>query len=263
LWFRNNDGSLWRFIRYCIESGTFSHTTTNRIRLHVKAPPGHVNDPSGGWAPIQIGTYLHEGSATNDGLSGSDDNNWHFYHFANIPGDGLWWQVIIDTYPDHQRGSSGSTEHGNKEFVDTGSFNYFSMMNAFYWDYLQEVPYGDASQFASCTMFSETVADSVMRQIRTLAGTFDPATNTVKLGWNRRKDQPGHQYTIRWAHAPFVTFSGGTLVGTISAPNTADYNTVYTTFTNGALAGHQWVWVAIQPAGSSSFRQIAIDMELN
>jgi hypothetical protein len=196
-------------------------------------------------------------------MSGSDDDNMHFYHFWNIPGDNLWWQCIFDPFPDHQRGESGSTEQGDWTFPESSNHTYFSCMTSFYWDYLNEMSASDVTLFKAFTMFTETVDAGTMRQCRSLAGTFDPASNTVKLGWNRRKDQPGHQYTIRWAHSPFASFTGGTLVGTITSPNTADSNTVYTTFSNGALASHQWVWVAIQPSGASGFRQIAIDLEMN
>jgi hypothetical protein len=266
LYFRANDdaGSFsWHFIRSAIESGSFINNATNRLRFHVKTPSGYSHSTSG-FAPIHVGTYLHhEDDDDEAGMSGSDDDNMHFYHYFNVPGDGLWWQCILDTFPDHQRGASGSTEHGDWEFPESVNHTYHSCMTSFYWDYLESRSPGDITQFKAFTMFTESVDAGTMRQVRSLAGAFDPDTNTVKMGWNRRKDQPNHEYTIRWAHAPFASFSGGTLVGAINAPNTADSNTVYTTFTDAALSGHQWVWVAIQPSGASSFRQIAIDMELN
>jgi hypothetical protein len=266
MYFRANDdsgGAGWRFIRTAVESGTFVNNTMNRMRFHVKLPSGYPNDPTGGNAYIHIGTYLHHEGLDGDGMAGSDDDNMHFYHFYNIPGDGLWWQVIVDTCPDHQREASGSAEHGNWEFPESSSYTYFANMTAFYWDYLDARSPGDVTLFKKFTYFNESLDEGTMRQVRSLCGAFDPASNTVKLTWNRRRDQPNHSYAIRWAHAPFASFSGGTSVGSINAPNTADFNTVYTTFSDAALASHQWVWVAIQPSGAASFRQIAIDLELN
>jgi hypothetical protein len=259
----HDDSGGWHFIRSAIESGTFVNNATNRMRFHVRTPAGYSHSTSG-FAPIHVGTFLHHEDDDDDlAMSGSDDDNMHFYHYFNVPGDGLWWQCILDTYPDHQRGASGSTEHLNWEFPESVNHTYFSCLTAFYWDYLESRTPGDITEFKAFTLFSESVDDGTMRQVRSLSGAFDPASDTIKLGWNRRKDQPNHVYTIRWSHDPFAAFSGGTLVGSINAPNTADSNTVYTTFTDGSIAGPRWVWVAIQPSGASSFRQIALDLELN
>jgi hypothetical protein len=260
----HDDSTGWRFIRTAVESGTFVNNSTNRLRMHVKTPLGYEHDPDTGFAPIHIGTFLHNADDDDGAASaGSEDDGMHYYHYCNIPGDGLWWQVIFDPFPDHKREGLGATEHGDLTYPETVNHTYFSQLTAFYWDYLNGMTPGDITQFKNFTFFSESVDSGTMRQTRTMSGAFDPASNTVKLAWNRRKDQPNHEYTIRWAHAPFASFTGGTLVGSFNAPNTANSNTVYTEFVNGALAGHQWVWVAIQPTGSASFRQFAIDLELN
>jgi hypothetical protein len=268
LWFRANDdsGSFgWKFIRTAIEGGTFVKHQTNRMRFHIKMPIGYEHDPDGGFAPIHFGTYGHlEDDDDGAGMSGSDDENRHFYHYMNIPGDGLYWEAVWDSLPDHQRGASGSDEHGDWDFPDSVNHTFLSTMTAFYFDLLNPMSSSDVMLIKNFTMFSELGYDeATWRQVRTPQYVFDPATNTIKCGWNRRKDQPDHAYTIRWAHAPFASFTGGNLVGTINAPNTANNNTVYTEFSNVALAGHQWAWVAIQPSGASSFRQFAVDLELN
>jgi hypothetical protein len=269
LYCRCNDdsgGNGWRFIRTAIESGTFVKNQTNRLRFHAKAPGSLNHDPTNGFRNIEVGTFLHfEDDSDAAGMAGSDDDNRHFYHLMNLQGDGLWWECVIDTFPDHQRGAAGSAEHGNWDFPDSANHTYWSCLTSFYIDILDgTLSDSDVLLIKNMSMFSELGFDeATWRQVRTPQYAFDPASNTIKCGWNRRKDQSGHQYTIRWAHAPFASFTGGTLVGTIDAPDTADYNTVYTEFSNGALAGHQWAWVAVQPSGASSFRQWAVPLELN
>jgi hypothetical protein len=269
LWYRCNDdtGSFgWRFIRTSRKSGTFNNAQINRMRFHIKAPAGYDGgSPSTlGFTNCHIGTYLHNfNSDDNTGMSGSDDENMHFYHFLNLPG-GKWVEVILDSFPDHQRGADGSDEHGNWDFTQDPGHTYHAQMTAFYIDYLAACSASDETLIKNLTMVSELGFDEpTWRQVRSPQYWFTPEDNTIHCGWNRRKDQPGHEYTIRWAHSPFASFSGGNLVGTIAAPESADFNTVFTEFSNGALAGHQWAWVAVQPAGASSFRQWAVPLELN
>ena len=231
------------------------------MRFQVKVPTGFTNDETGGDHSIEVGTFLHNGSNTDGPWSGSDNNNWHFYHFFDIPGDGLWWQCIVDTCPDHQRGESGSVEQGDQEFPDSGNLNhnYFDMMSAFYWDYVyQGSTAGLVTQLKPFTFFYEDNSSVPIRQVRSLSGAFDAATNTIKLHWNRRKDQSGLEYTVRYSYSQIGTFSNATLAGTFDSPDTADYNGVYFEFTDAELANHSSVWVGILPTGAASFRQFEL-----
>ncbi|MEZ4225717.1 MAG: hypothetical protein R3B13_32495 [Polyangiaceae bacterium] len=260
IYFRSVDNLGWYFIRKLVESGTWSDSGFNRLRFRVKQAQGMSISTSGGHN-IEWASFLHVGSKTDGPWSGSDDNNWHFYHFLDIPSDGLWYHVIIDTYPDHQRGEPGADEQGDQEFPSGGNqYNYFSMMTSFYYD----LPYASASgqvQFREFSLFYEDNATVPLAQVRSLNGAYDPATHTVKLGWGRRKDQSGHGYSVAWSYSPITSFGSATLAGSLKSPNTDAYNGVHYTFSEADFANHPRVWVAIQPEGATTFRQIAIDLQ--
>jgi hypothetical protein len=269
IWFRCNDdigGASWKFLRTAIEAGTFVNNQTNRLRFHIKAPAGYDGGtPSSiGFSNCQFGTYLHNHDDDDGaGMAGSDDDGMHFYHFLNLPG-GVWVEVIIDGFPDHKRGFSGSAEHGNWDFPEVPGHTYFAQMTAFYIDYLAACSASDETLIKNLTMFSDLGYDeATYRQVRSPQYWYTPGDTTIHCGWNRRKDQPNHVYTVRLAHHPFASFAGGNLVGSFNAPDTADYNSVFTEFSDAALAGHTWAWVAVQPAGAASFRQWAINLTLN
>jgi hypothetical protein len=263
LYFLSVDNNGFFFIRRWVESGSWDFDGVNRMRFRVKVPDAFPNDETGGGHSIEFATFHHEGSSTDGPWLPSDVNNWHFYHFFDIPGDGLWWQCIVDTCPDHQRGEGGSVEQGDLEFLDSGNLahTYFDMMTSFYWDYVTASSAGKTTQLKPFTMFYENNSTVPIRQVRSLSGAFDPETNTIKLHWNRRKDQPGHQYTVRYAFSPISTFSTATLAGTFNSPNTGSENGVYFEFTDAALASNAEVWVAIQPNGTSLFRQFSLELE--
>ena len=263
LYFRSIDNFGWYFLRQWIESGgPWIDNTYNRLRFQAKQTGGQTLSTDGHHS-TEFGTYLHNWqSAAGPLTSGSDDNNWHFYHFLDIPSDGLWYTIIIDTFVDHQRGDAGSAEHTDFEYPDpsgtlsAGNVNkkYFDLMSAFYW----HNPGGGSTgslQLRQFSFFSEDNSSVPLAQVRSVNGAFNPATNEVFLGWQRRKDESAKEYTVRYAFAPITTFASATLSGTFNAPDTDDYNGVHHTITDAAFASHSYVWVAVQPTGSALFRQ--------
>lgn len=260
IYFRPLDDNGWYFIRTLIESGTWSDNGFNRLRFRVKQPDGlELLDP--GRHNVEWASFLHVGSTTNGPWTESDDNNWHFYHYLDIPSDGLWHEVIIDTYPDHQRGELGGEEQGDQEFPEGGStFNYFSMMTSFYYD----LPYASTLgmvEMGPVSLFYEDNSTVPLDQVRSLNAAFDPTSSAIKLGWMRRKDQSGHPYEVRWSTAPITDFDAANLGGEIDAPDTDVYNGVRFDLASPELASHDVVWVAIRPGGTDLFRQIAVRIE--
>jgi hypothetical protein len=94
-----------------------------------------------------------------------------------------------------------------------------------------------------------------------LNGTFDPSTNTIKVGWMRRKDQSGHAYDVSWSYSPITDFAAANPAGSVTSPDTDAYNGVHFEFSEADFANHDLVYVAIKPEDSTLFRQFWIPLK--
>src|SRR5579872_5796747 len=95
----------------------------NRLRFWIKLPPGYT-----GAFPdhnFEFGTYIRD-LVTADSLA--ESSNQHYYHFLDLRSTGEWEQVIIDTHPDHQRGTSGGIEVADSPQTPVPGYNYFDML---------------------------------------------------------------------------------------------------------------------------------------
>jgi hypothetical protein len=264
------DQNVWRWLWECQSNGTVTKIPTgkakwpagmNRMRLWAIAPAGARNTYPSGQENSQLGTYIRA-----PGSTGMESDNGHYYHNYNLGGTeypaGLVWQISVDTFPDHQRGNSGGMEVGDKSFPYPNC-GYFDCMTTFYidWPYAG-VPAGNQLQFIDkITLYSGKEAADLMRNVRSFQSAYHAATNTIYLGWSRRKDNSGLGYTVRYSYSPITNFASATLAGTFKSPDTDAYNKVKFMFKLPSAPAGSTLWVAVQPDGRTDFRQEAVKLK--
>lgn len=232
----------------------------NRLRFWIKVPSTHVQETVK-QTNFHFGTYIRNIGETR---GSSESDNGHFYHYYNLPAmDGVWHQMIVDTHPSHQRGASGSTEHGNREFPFSGtSYNYFDLMTRFYFQ-IKTAPteYPTSYYIDNIELYYDPNPENV-DQIYSLHGSYSDATNTIVVGWLRNKTEDDVRHEIRYAYSDIhdIGWSAATPApdGVITPPGISGYNGMEYKTDQIDMNSQSRVYIAIKPENSSLFRQIII-----
>lgn len=254
----------WHYMReFVTDPSQYTIGRVNRLKFWIKIPAG-TYFPTIGYHNFEFGTFHRE---IADDYRSAESNNWHFYHFANLPYSGQWHQVVIDTHPQHQRGTGGTTEPGDRRALSTATpnYTYFDLLTAFYLDF----PYNTATQgwpgpvdlfVDGFEAYEETRAENVY-QVATINAVYVPNTKTIRVGWNHERGNATTRHDVRYSFSDILASGwdaampapGGTVVPVDG------YNTVMEYVTSSIdVSGHSVVYVAVRPQGATLFRQIAI-----
>jgi hypothetical protein len=239
----------WKFVK-TFAKGAWENNKYNRLRFRIKLPPG-LKLESNGEHNFEFGTFLRCSTCNN-----AESNNWHFYHLFNFESTGEWEQVIVDAHPNHQRGESGNAEQGVQN--PEPGYTYFDLMTRFYLDFPYTLPAGnilmDGFEF-----YQETRPENV-EQVYSIHGTYVRATNTIRLGWMRNKDENNVQHDVRWATEDIhmTGWDAATPLGTVTPPGWQGYNGMALNQQIALPAGT--VYLAIKPQNSAIFSQIALSI---
>jgi hypothetical protein len=250
-------GNDWQFMRRFVKNPSSYQTgRINRMRFWIKVPQGMTTN--NGNHNIEFGTY-----ARCSTCSGAEDRGGHFYHKLDIPYTGAWTQVIIDTHPDHERGANGDAEHPDQLHVSGESnFTYFDLLTRFY----IHVPYQQPTRpgnfyLDSFELYQETNPENV-DQVRAVHATYVPSSNTIRLGWMRKKTEENVNHEVRYSFSDIHAsgWASATVApnGTVNPPGDGGYNGMIWSTTGINLSGRDRVYIAIKPANSSGFRQIVV-----
>jgi hypothetical protein len=266
--FYPNDGVHWHFMReYVQPPSAWQLDTFNRMRLWVRFPSNvgaGLAVPTGQYN-LSVGTYVMKSTA--DG-SQPEDGGGHFYHNFDIPYTGAWHQIIVDMHPTHRRGDDPSFEWGTSAYYithETG-FNYFDALNRFYFDLQGDLPNGPPPAdfyFDGFELYQDTNPENV-NQIYSLNAAYVASSNTVVMGWNRRKDEQAVAHEVRYAFSDIYALGYGNASVAPNSPVKGGPDGVYnqmkysTTAIN--VAGHTTLYMAIKPQNSNLFRQIVIPL---
>lgn len=208
------DGCCWANARTFAE-GPWQYDTFNRLRFWIRVPP-QVTQAAAGYYNLSLGTFIRR---KNGDPNSAEDGGGHWYHHFNVGyASGEWQQVIVDTHPNAVRGGSGNTEYGDKPYVTGESgYNYFDGLTRFYLDLQRKMDgtppadfYVDGFEF-----YKETRPENVA-QIYSLTGVYVPPSNTLRVGWQRHKDQNGVAHQVRYAFSDIFQLGWD---GATPAPN--------------------------------------------
>ena len=251
----------WQFMRKFVTNPTSYQTNrVNRMRFWMKVPQGTDPD-TGGNHNFELGTFVRCSTC-----SGQEDGGGHWYHHYNLMYTGEWHQVIVDTHPSHQRGGNGSTEWGD-QLHPTGesNFTYFDLITRFYLDFPYETysPMPATFYIDGFELYEETRSENVA-QIYSMNAVYIPSSNTVRVGWQRNKNEDSVRHEVRYAFSDIhaLGWANATVApnGTITPPGSGGYNGMEWSSTALNLSGRTMLYVAIKPQNSSLMRQITIPL---
>ena len=250
-------GNDWQFMRRFVKNPTSYQTGhINRMRFWIKVPSGLTTN--NGNHNIEFGTY-----ARCSNCSGAEDGGGHFYHKLDIGSTGEWTQVIIDTHPDHVRGANGDQEHPDQLHVSgEANYTYFDLLTRFYIHLPYDQPNFPANFYLdSFELYEETRPENV-DQVRAIHATYVPASNTIRLGWMRKKNEETVKHEVRYSFSDIHTSGWDSATaapnGIVTPPGDGGYNGMIWSTTGINLQGHDRVYIAIKPQNSSGFRQIVV-----
>ena len=233
--------------------------TFNRMRFWIKIPPG-FQAKEGGRHNFNIGTFLRK---SNGSSHNQEDGGGHWYHWYNFDYTGEWHQVIMDTHPHHVRGASGNTEHGDQEYVtNEPDWNYFDGLTRFYLNLNQRPPsYPAVLYFDKFELYYDPNPENV-QQVYSLHGVYIPASNMLKVGWSRDKNENDVDHEVRYAFSDIHKSGWATATpapgGVITPPGWAGYNGMLYQTDQIDVMGYDKIYIAIKPTNSQTFRQIVI-----
>jgi hypothetical protein len=259
------------------DPAAYKLNTYNRLKFWILVPPG-IDFVTDGDNTFQFGTFVR---CSGCDITSQESGGNHYYHNLNLGYTGAWHQVIIDTHPSHQRGAEGFIEWGNQPYptcstaatpggmllgggssADCGTFNAFDANTQFYIDSgYTNIPSGSNFYIDSFELYQE-MNDENVDQIYSLNGVYVPGSNTIRLGWNRRKDEdPSIAYEVRYSSTD-VFKSGWDAAtpapsGTVTSAGGA-YNTMFYVTDQINVTGLSQIYMAIKPTNSNKFRQIVI-----
>jgi hypothetical protein len=259
----------WKYMRTFVNNPSMVPTggvpawplnKVNRLRFWIKLPPGYsLAFPNHN---IEFGTYIR-GLSTGENVA--ESNNQHYYHFFDLRSTGHWEQCIVDTHPDHQRGTSGGIEvPDNPDQVNDPfpGYNYYDMMTRFYIDIPYSAVRGDIL-VDDFELYQETNPENTA-QVRSLHAVYLPETNGIEVGWTRPANQAGIAHEVRYAFTSVhalgwanATVPSNTVV---ADQGNGGYNGMRWTGTAINLAGHDKIYIAIKPQNSSLFREITVPL---
>ena len=249
----------WQFAKSFILAGTWKNNTHNRLRFWIKVPPGTTPE-TGGNHNFEFGTYIR--CSTCD-ISSAESENMHFYHFFNFDYTGQWEQAIVDMHPNHQRGGNGNTEWGNQLHPSRESgFNYFDLLTRFYMDFPYLKFASPSTFYIDSFEFYNQTAQENEDQVYSVHGTYIAASNTLKIGWQRNKNENTILHEVRYAFSDIHTLGWNSATvapnGIIAPPGDGGYNGMEYQTNAINLSAQSVIYLAIKPQNSNLFRQIAI-----
>lgn len=255
----------WQYMRSLTDgSPAWTIGQVNRMRFWVKVPSNTPQPSTAGNSNFQFGTYLRE---LGDSFTTAESNNWHFYHLFNFFGTGEWEQVIIDTHPSYQRAGPPNNDIGNKAFPSTvtPTYTYFDLMTRFYLDsgYTVFPSNPNDISFGGFEPYVETYPEAI-NEVYAVHAVYVPGTNTLRLGWNRNKDDCSTVHEVRYAFTD-IHVSGWNAAtaapgGSITPPNCGGYNMMAWSSSAITVTGQTQIYLAIRPVGSTLFTQIRLPL---
>jgi hypothetical protein len=272
---RTLDNFGWYHIRRFQESPTYTGPSSytngvrNRLRFFFKNSlnysPGFSGQHNIEWA-----TFLHNFRSTDDFMAGSDENNWHFYHYLDCDADNLFWHVVIDTAPNHERGVSGASP-GDIKFPDPSGSNsaanigktYFDLMTAWYFDYVNNAANPGTVYFKDyISLFTENDSSDVVNRCKAITGTYNPSNDQFKLIWQRGYGMNSAVHDVAWAYTPITDWDEATSVGTATGGTENGETSMRKNFT--LTPTQRYVHIGIRPqVGDGTWRRFWIDTEMN
>ena len=260
----SDDGYEWKYMRehqaWLYPERSWTMNKYNRMKFWVKLDPGTIKQRIR-QHNIQFGTYIR---ATDGVRSNSESGGGHYYHYYNIGYTGEWHQVIVDTHPQHERGSNGAVEHGNLEYpTNEPGYNYFDLLTWFYFTVETDLTsYPGANYLDGFELYYDPNPENV-DQIYGLNGVYIPRTNTVTVGWSRNKDEDNINHEVRYSFTDVhdigwdnAIVAPGTNV--IAPSGMGGYNGMEYSTDGIDISEKAYVYIAIKPQGSNLFRQIKI-----
>ena len=249
LHFFSNNGSQWLFAHEFVTGWT--QGAYNRMSFWVKHPANLWPGTNNGHL-IEFGTYTR---SKNGATSTQNDGGTHFYHYYN-PRPGVWTKVIVDNHPQHYVGGPTS----DPGVVSDGTWNYTDSLTRFYWNapYAGPGSYPSVIAFDDFRMYSEQVAEDVAN-ISSIEASYDGDTLHVGFARNSRDDAT---YTARWSTSDITTpaqFAAATLLGSVGPDGRGDY--VNKQVEGRVTISAPVVYIAVQKAGRSDFRRIALELQ--
>lgn len=260
------------FAREYLKTGTWAFNTYNRLRFWIKTP-STWKAATGGSENIQVGTYVRSshGDSGGAGAEESGEGGNHFYHFFNVPHTDSWYQVIVDTHPSHQRGGPGAmewTDHAH--FSGEPSWTYFDALSRWYIDTTVSsansgLSFPNDFYIDDIEFFSEDDSTSDVDHIYSINGGFDVTSGTVYVGWSHPKNDGSTKAQVVYAFSDLhaLGFANGTVFPGTSGGLTpqGDVYACELLSTNAIdVSGHKTIYIGIQQAGDTGFRQIAIPL---
>lgn len=209
---------------------------------------------------FHFGTYVRN---TGQPRKSSESDNGHFYHYYNLPSlDGVWHQVIVDTHPSHQRGFSGSIEHGDKEYPFGSGEKYFDLMTRFYVQVKSKpTTYPTAYYIDGLEFYNDPNPENI-DQIYSLHGSYSPVIDSILVGWLRNKNEDSVKHEVRYSYTDIHDVGWDAAItapdGIVSPPGMGGYNGMEYSTNKINTSGKSVVYIAIKPQNSNLFRQIAI-----
>lgn len=278
----SNDIKYLREILADAEFGTpqvwsaFNHY--NRLRFWYQPPPQILQSDPIGSTNFHVGTYLR---ALDGNTNSQETDNWHFYHYYNIPYlGGNWAQVLVDSHPSHQRGGRGANEQYNKtpanlDPANSAGRNYFDLLTQFYVTERN----GHSSYPATCRIdgfevYHDPNLDEDLDHIYSVWAGLHAGTDEIKLGWKRDKTQDDKTFDVKYAFSSFWDNGGFAAHGNdapggqnLDPPNFAGYNGLeYSAVTGGSgaaidVSGQDAVYLAVRHQDESTrFREIRVPL---
>ena len=262
----NNNGSTWNFAHETkSDPAAWQFNTYNRMVLWVKMPNFSQSYETDGGYRIELGTYVKR--ITNEDPYSQETGGGHFYHQINPPSLGAWTQVVINMHPDHQRGVYGDPGDQSYPTVAGGdpaaTYNYFDALTSFYLD----IPYEDPTNLPADFLVDNVQFMTVPyqendAQVRSLTGTYVPASNRVVVTWNAGwGDSSTHEVRYSFSDIHETGWNAATPAPDGFVPlNASGYDGRVYDSSALPLAGHSMVYIAIKPQNSDLFTQIAVPL---
>jgi hypothetical protein len=251
---------------YAEEKANWQFNTYNRMSFWIKLPPSDTafaRDGNPG-NMFQVGTFVKQ--VANTDRYSDETGGGHYYHLINPPSTGTWVQVILNMHPDHRRSDAGTVDPGVLDHP-TGEpqYNYFDTLTRFY---LQRMPapssYPAVYLIDNIEFYQETRPENEV-QVYSLAATYRASDNRLVVTWNRNKGDDTTKHEVRYAfsdiHASGWDKATPAPSGLITPPGNGPYNGMVYDTTALNTKNQSTVYVAIKPANSSRFTQIAVPLQ--
>jgi len=258
-------GGDYKFLREVVTQdlkiGAWPTNTYNRLEFWVLVPE-QVTARAGGRYNMTVGTYVR--SSTGDRAS-AESGGGHFYHRFDIPYSGTWHKVVMDMHPSHERGISGNTEHGNMPHPSgEPNFNYMDLLTRFYVDFeASNVTSNPATwHFDGFRVYQETRTENE-EQVYSIHGSYTKgSTPRLIVGWNRNKNENDLNHEIRYSYQDIHQIGWDNATPAPGSPlrpqGYQGYNGMLYDTTAINAGNNKTIYVAIKPANSNLFKQIAL-----